>query len=112
MFDWLFRDEPDDRQAASGLPASPQLTLINVCDDFLALHNGGTTAARRVRVDQERSSIVIVNRADRPFDLEPGESWTFVIDDLGPWTEDGWQVTLRWEGQEQPVCVPLSAGAL
>lgn len=108
ILDWLLGDGTAEKHA----PAGPQLCLITVDDDFLALHNEGTGPARRVRVDRERSSITVVNRANQPFDLAPGESWTFLIEDLGPWTEAGWQLTVVWENQEEPVCVPLPAATL
>jgi hypothetical protein len=111
MFGWLLGDEPDRGDASTVVPTGPQLSIISVSEDFLALHNGGTTLAERVLVDRDRSSIDIVNRADEPFDLAPGESWTFLIEGLGPWTEDGWQITLTLAGQDKPVCVPLGAAA-
>jgi hypothetical protein len=106
MFDWLL-GEGAEQPAPASLPAGPQLCLISVADGFLALHNEGTTPARNVRVDPDRSSIGVVSRADEPFDVAPGESWTFLIEDLGPWTESGWQLTVTWDHQEEPVCVPL-----
>jgi len=83
---------------------------MSVSDDFLALHNEGTAAARNVRIDEERSTIGVRNRTDHAFDLAPGESWTFLIEDLGPWREAGWQLTVTLEGQEEPVCIPLPPG--
>lgn len=74
-----------------------------------------TTAVRRrreIRVDTERSNTKVVNSVDEPSDLAPGESLTFLIRELGPWTDSTWQITVRWEGQEEPVCVPLPAGQL
>lgn len=108
MLDWLLGAGGGQGADSSG----PQLCLITVSDDFLALHNEGTTAATNVRVDQERSSISIVNRADAPFGLAPGESWTFLIEDLGPWTEAGWQLTVTCDECAEPVCVPLPVGML
>lgn len=107
MFDWLLGDQSPDSVDALALPTGPQLCMLALSPDFLALHNAGSGTAVDVRVDPERSSIRIVNRTDAPFDLGPGESWTFVIEELGPWTEAGWQITVTWQGQEEPVCIPL-----
>lgn len=111
MFDWLFGDRAtNDGGSCPG--DTVQLSLVYVADDFLALHNGGTAPARGIRVDTERSNIEVVNSLDETFDLAPGESWTFLIRDLGPWTDSAWQITVCWEGHEAPVCVPLPAGHL
>ena len=111
MLDWLL-GEGGDGPAPPALPTGPQLCLISVDEDFLALCNEGTATARNVRLDVERSSICIRNRTDQPFDLPPGHSWTFLIEDLGPWTEAGWQVTVTWDDQDEPACVPLPVGTL
>lgn len=111
MLDWLLRGGGYGA-TSSARPTGPQLCLISVDDDFLALHNEGMAPARKVRVDGGRSSIVLLNRADEPFDLRPGESWTFLIEELGPWTEAGWQLTVTWDDHEEPVCIPLPAGML
>jgi hypothetical protein len=112
MFSWLLGDQSSDSVDALASSTGPQLCLLALSPDFLALHNAGSGTAVAVRVDPERSSIRIVNRTDAPFNLAPGESWTFVIEDLGQWTESGWQVTVTWQGQEEPVCVPLPPGGL
>lgn len=106
---WAALSGNADSRAAG--PKGPQLTLLPVADDFFALHNVGAVQVSGIRIDRQRSSISILN-ADEPFDLAPDESWTFIVDDLGPWTDSGWQITLTCDGQSVPVCVPLAASAL
>lgn len=110
MLTWLFGEGHEEVPA--NLPMKAQLCLIPVLDDFLALHNAGRAPARNVRVDPQRSNIGIVNRVDEPFDIGPGKSWTFLIEDLGPWTEDSWQITVTWEDQQEPLCIPLPTAGL
>ena len=112
MLDWIFGRKAERQTGSAALSAGPQLCLIWVSENFLALHNEGTGPAKKVHLDPGRSSIVVFIRADEPFVLAPGESWTFLIDDLGPWTEAGWQVTVTCDDQEEPVCVPLPASML
>ncbi len=112
MLGWLLGEGAGGGSPAAEPRPGPQLCLISVHEDFLALHNEGTTRARNVRVDLERSSIAIRNRVDEPFDLAPGESWTFLIEDLGAWTDAGWQVTVTWDDRLEPACIPLPVGML
>jgi hypothetical protein len=113
MLDWLFGGAGEERgPALENQAMKAQLCLVPVSHGFLALHNEGGAPARSIRLDTERSSIVVINRVDEPIDLDPGESWTFLIEDLGPWTEEGWHIVVTWEDQEDPVCIPLPAGAL
>jgi hypothetical protein len=113
MLDWLFGDAEQGRGSAEENPSMrAQLCLVSVSHGFLALHNAGGAPARRIRLDTERSSIGVINRVDEPIDLDPGESWTFLIEDLGPWTDEGWHIFVSWEDQPEPVCIPLPAGAL
>jgi hypothetical protein len=113
MLDWLFGDAEEGRGAAAEDHAmKAQLCLVSVSQGFLALHNAGGAPARSIRLDAERSSIGVINRVDEPIDLDPGESWTFLIEDLGAWTEDGWHIVVTWEDQPEPLCIPLPPGAL
>lgn len=113
MFASLFGGGSARRKGPGGPPAqAPQLTLIAVSPDFLALHNAGKAPARRVRVHPELSTVRIVNRVDAPFDLAVGQSWTFLIEGLGRWTDSGYQLSVTWEGQDEPVCIPLPTGAM
>ena len=112
MLDWLFGERSKPKHGIAEVCTGPQLCLIWVAENFLALHNEGTAPAHKVRVDPQRSSIVVATRADEPFDLAPGDSWTFLIEDLGPWVEAGWQVTVTCDDQADPVCVPLPVSVL
>ena len=113
MLDWLFGHAGEGRgPAVENQATKAQLRLVSVSQGFLALHNEGGAPARRIRLDTEQSTIAVINRVDEPIDLGPGESWTFLIEDLGPWTDEGWHIVVTWEDQAEPVCIPLPAGAL
>lgn len=83
--------------------------IVAVGPDHFALINDGRKTAHKVIVDREASGVMIMagTLGFEPVDIPAGHSVRFVIAAVSRYTGGGWQIGLKWRGQDSPQAVLL-----